>query len=157
MNANQDKLSFLRLRYSPFPLEAYVRTDGKFRIGPGSDARLLCNPAAWNIYWLSYPGLEEATDLEGVREPIYSDIDPLVGPAIETASQRVKGTTVGELATLLPALTFVQLLGQRRISHLALARLFTCQRWLDVMEQRASLSPVAMTPGLSFPTPTAHQ
>ena len=137
MNTFKERLSFLRIRYSPHPIQTYVRSVDKFAVGPGCDPRLTENLAAWNIYWLSYPNLEAATDLHTVGEPIYRELDPLAGAAVETASQNIRGCKISELATLLPALTLIELLTKERGWRLALSDFFGRELWLDVMDSRA--------------------
>ena len=137
MNIRNDRLEFLRLRYSPLPRDMYVQRIDSFEIGPGSDVRLK-DLAAWNLYWLSFPDLEIA--LWAGRSAISPETDPLAELAVATARQYVGGMLLAQLATLLPPAALVQLLGCRSTKHLAMRRLLRPTAWLAVMEQRAALS-----------------
>lgn len=122
------------LRWSPHPIEAYVRTiEGKL-LGPGANPALVTNLAAWNIYWLTFPHLEQHTDLEGGQSAICPDA--LAEPAIRTAAQYAGAARVGDLSLHMTPDAFVTEIGRREIAHLPIVHLFGRELWLASMRAR---------------------
>lgn len=49
----------MQLRYSPYPPRSYTVSYQGSRVGFGMYPPLVTNPAAWNLFWLSYPPLDD--------------------------------------------------------------------------------------------------
>lgn len=129
-----------KIRFSPRPVEEYVQHVGGLRVGPGMCPALVSNVAAWNLYWLSFPYLEHHVGEHASEPPLYPSLDPMVVPALATASQFVNGTAVADLATLLSPKEFVREMTARSIGHLAIVDMLDEEGWLCVMQKRASLA-----------------
>ncbi len=136
-----------RIRFSPRELQEYVQTVDGLTIGPATYATLRESLAAWNIYWLSFPHLESYCRWRASELMLYEGMDPLLGPALQTAAQSVGDVLVTDLATYLSPKEFVIELRRRGTSHLELAKVFGGGMWLEIMESRIEL---AMTTRANF-------
>jgi hypothetical protein len=127
-----------KIRFSPRPAAAYVTTVDGQAVGPGTNKDLAENLAAWNLYWLSFPRLEEHTD-DGGGKPLPFSLDPLIPQALLTATQFVGNTRVADLAVNLTPDRFIIEMQRRPHADLALAKFFGPAIWIHVMQSRCPL------------------
>jgi hypothetical protein len=137
-----------RIRYSPHPPEQYVRTVNTIQVGPGTLAHLAGNLAAWNLYWLSCPGLETFTELQPTHAVSWG-MDPVIPEAVRTAHEWAGNIRVADLVVHLPPRLFIAEMRRRPHKSLALARHFSRLDWMEVMECRARL--YIEQPDLAYP------
>ena len=125
------------IRWSPRPITVYQRVVRGRAVGPGTNPRLIASLAAWNLYWLSYPELEE--DLGRDQAAIHLELDALAPLALQTAAGTAGGASVADLARQLEPAAFAAEIGRRAVEHLPLAKLYSPVVWLDLMATRAEL------------------
>lgn len=96
------------MRYSPYPIEAYTcpTPEGR-RWGLGALPALVRDKDLWNLFWLSFPNLEQyvgwpASDYQ--KMPVYSFLLPQCEASID---KPMGGRTVRHFISRLPAREFV--------------------------------------------------
>lgn len=105
-------------RWSPRSIKEY---------GPGIPS--FANVGDWNLYWASYPNLEQHAHDGDLVAP-FADL-------VRTTANQLAGVSpVGTLAGLLPAAQFLELIEKRDIDHLALVQWVGRDIWLGMLRAR---------------------
>lgn len=127
--------------FSPKPRREYVvQVDGML-IGPGNDPRLGGPVGLWNLYFLSFPGLEKHAGFAGGTEALFPEVDPIADLAVKTAYQALGSARVMDLAAYLTPHEFADEMETRLKSDddTPLTQMMSIDGWLSVMRDRAAL------------------
>jgi len=125
------------MRWSPYPRSAYtIKLDDGSTVGFGAHLVFDIIPGAWNIFWLTFPQIDQTAFYKGDPDKYPVTCDALavcVGAAMQVASP-INANSMGALASQLKPREFIE---AARSVPTFLPFIFYGKRWFSVASRRA--------------------